>query len=477
MKVLPIIHREMLIESRRPAYYTMRLLAGTAFTALLAFYAVVVAGGAVTVGAAVFQQLSFDIYIGIWLAAPFFTADCLSKEKREGTLGLLFLTPLTALGIVVGKSLVHGLRALSFLFAATPILAVPYLMGGVSWKAILAVLAAQVTALALALGAGLLGSAGARQWRWAFVQTALWTLLLAFLHFYFVRLTFVGGAPVPIGALLAVGVLIPGLIVIIAASRVRAEWQDKPLSKRQLWWLRTFCSPVFWRDLFRASMRRELDRNPIAWLQYYSTWDRVAKLVWCGLALMLAAHLVIDFRGSRDSLGLELLFAFALAYTAASSFRRERRNGAFELILVSPIARTDIISGRLKAVRAQFFPAALALFLPWPWMASMIGNNQMETFALLQCAFIWTTYWSLPIIGLYFALGSRSFFRAFLSTCFVGIVFPFLLAQVVVFLISSRAGFEDGCRFALFYQVGVIVLFSLTLPQQFDRLATQPSRS
>ena len=126
MNSWPIILRELRAEARRPVHYRLRLLAGTAFTAYLAFYALVAVQASAAVGAAVFQAINFNIYLTIWLTAPLLTCDCLSKEKREGTLSLLFLTPLTALGVVIGKSFVHALRALSFLLAAAPVVTVPY---------------------------------------------------------------------------------------------------------------------------------------------------------------------------------------------------------------------------------------------------------------------------------------------------------------------------------------------------------------
>ncbi|MBI4664312.1 MAG: hypothetical protein HY735_36410 [Verrucomicrobia bacterium] len=477
MRVLPVIYREMLTESRRPSHYSLRLLAAALLICLLAFYGLARTGVSTAVGATVFLALSYSIYLGIWLAAPFLTADCLSREKREGTLGLLFLTPLTALEIVVGKSVVHGLRALSVLLAAAPIIAVPYLMGGVSWSGVLSVLAVELSALALALGAGLLGSVATRERRWALLHTGIWTLLFWNLHFGAAGTPFAWGTATRTGQLLAVSAFVLILIVLLAAWRIRSEWQDKPLSKRQLWWIRTFCSPLFWRDLFRASMRRKLDQNPITWLQYYSTWDRVAKLVWCGLALMFDTALISRiFQSPTALLGMELLFAAAMAYAAAASFRRERRNGAFELILVSPMPREDIISGRLRAVREQFFPAALTLSLPWLLFASMLGNRQIETVALFQCAFIWTSYWSLPVVGLYFALGKGGFFKALLNTYLIGCVVPMLLTQTDLLLSARRVSFENGFGMALGYQVLLIMMLFPILPQQFSRLAALPSR-
>ena len=64
---------------------------------------------------------------GVW-----FTADCLSEEKREGTLGLLFLTDLKGYDVVLGKLVATSLNGLYAVLAAVPILALPLLMGGVA---------------------------------------------------------------------------------------------------------------------------------------------------------------------------------------------------------------------------------------------------------------------------------------------------------------------------------------------------------
>src|SRR5207247_5618088 len=60
------------------------------------------------------------------------TADCLSEEKREGTLGLLFLTDVRGYDVVFGKLVATSLNALYGVLAIVPVLAVPLLMGGVA---------------------------------------------------------------------------------------------------------------------------------------------------------------------------------------------------------------------------------------------------------------------------------------------------------------------------------------------------------
>src|SRR5438270_11752646 len=69
------------------------------------------------------------------------TADCLSEEKREGTLGLLFLTDLKGYDVVLGKLLATSLNSFYGLLAIFPILAISLLVGGVTgtefWRMVL----------------------------------------------------------------------------------------------------------------------------------------------------------------------------------------------------------------------------------------------------------------------------------------------------------------------------------------------------
>ena len=476
MNSWPIIVRELRAEARRPVHYRLRLLAGTAFTTFLAFYALVAAqASAAAVGASVFHEINFNIYLTIWLTAPLLTCDCLSKEKREGTLSLLFLTPLTALGVVIGKSFVHALRALSFLLAAAPVVTVPYLMGGVTWNMVLSILAVELGALALALGAGLLASSGTRLRRWAIFQTVVWTLVFAVVHIVAMRTVLFRGTLNGALILLGFSLLAFGVIVLIAARRVRSSWQDRPLSLRQLWWIRLFCSPLFWRSLFRHSTRRMLDHNPIKWLQYYSTWDRVSKWVWCGLALIFDTRFILNgFHIGRELFVMELVLALGLAYAAAASFRRERANGAFELILVSPLSRGEIVSGRLWALWGQFFPAALSLVLPSLWIVRMMDYSAAGTWLWLHVGLVCSTYWSVPILGLHCALAGGSFPKALLNTCFIGVLVPLFLVNGVSLFFQRPATIEDGCGLAFLYQ---IVLASILVGRLQHQVVFRESRA
>ena len=57
------------------------------------------------VGTGIFGVLKWMGMIYACGAGVFLTADCLSEEKREGTLGLLFLTDLRGHDVALGKLL------------------------------------------------------------------------------------------------------------------------------------------------------------------------------------------------------------------------------------------------------------------------------------------------------------------------------------------------------------------------------------
>ena len=158
MTCWPVILRELRAESRRPMNYWLRILGAGAITLVFGVSMLNQTESPATLGARLFGNLNATLFAAIWILVPLLTADCISQEKREGTLGLLFMTQLTASGIVFGKSLIHGLRSLTLLLGMLPILGLPFLLGGVSWKDGLLALMLDLSALILALAAGLLAS-------------------------------------------------------------------------------------------------------------------------------------------------------------------------------------------------------------------------------------------------------------------------------------------------------------------------------
>src|SRR5207344_403152 len=66
------------------------------------------------------------------VSGVFLTSDSLSEERREGTLGLLFLTDLKGYDVVLGKLAAQFIHLGCALVAIIPAAALPLLFGGVT---------------------------------------------------------------------------------------------------------------------------------------------------------------------------------------------------------------------------------------------------------------------------------------------------------------------------------------------------------
>ncbi len=100
------------------------------------------------------------------------------EEKREGTLGLLFLTDLCGHDVVLGKLVSTSAQGFYALLAAFPILALALMAGGLApgdfWRALLTI----ANTLFLSLSAGLLVSSLSRDALKAMNATVVFVLFL-----------------------------------------------------------------------------------------------------------------------------------------------------------------------------------------------------------------------------------------------------------------------------------------------------------
>src|SRR5437879_5110967 len=158
MSFLPIAERELRVAARKRSTFWLRVVAamvGLIIGSGFMLIATVQPAGLPSMGSILFGALTWICVVAAFSAGIFFTADCLSEEKREGTLGFLFLTDLRGYDVVLGKLLATSLRGLFAFLAVFPILAVTLLMGGVTgvqfWKTALALLNALFCSLSVGL--------------------------------------------------------------------------------------------------------------------------------------------------------------------------------------------------------------------------------------------------------------------------------------------------------------------------------------
>jgi hypothetical protein len=127
-----VIDRELRIAARQPFTYWLRA-AGVAALLVICGYAILTRTSEVK-GAEFFSFIHLGLFLAIWIMVPLLTADCISSERREETLPLLFLTRLKPGQIVAAKGVAQSLRALTLWGAALPVAAIAFLIGGVTWK-------------------------------------------------------------------------------------------------------------------------------------------------------------------------------------------------------------------------------------------------------------------------------------------------------------------------------------------------------
>ena len=328
MTFLPIVDRELRVAARKRNTFWLRVVAalialviggGFMVLSLLPFGGMTPFGGRGQLGGPMFAVLTW-LSLGTALSAGlFFTSDCVSEEKREGTLGFLFLTDLRGYDVVLGKLLATSLRCGFGLVAIFPVLAVTQLMGGVEatqfWKTLLAL----VNALFISLAGGLFVSAISRDSQKALGGTLLLLLLLVL------------GGPMADGTMAAVRkhvfrpsfTLASPAYVFLAAGRWRDPtfWPGLLTNQIMVWTLMGLACvlvPRTWQERRtrhaaaqkgwsyawrygsarrRAALRRKLmSRNPVLWLACRERWQSVA--VWrggwgatCSCEAMLASGL------------------------------------------------------------------------------------------------------------------------------------------------------------------------------------------
>lgn len=401
MTSLPIVRRELIVAARKRATYWSRV--GLAAIALgLSTYVVVVtsATGLTQLGQSLLSSLAGLAFLHCLFAGVRLTSDTISEEKREGTLGFLFLTDLRGYDVVLGKLAASSLSAFYGLMAVFPLLTVPLLFGAVTGRQILFTAVALLNTLFFSLSVGMLVSVLMRRARLAGLLTGLVILGVSVVlpggaalgWFFWQRhqgiANFGGGPPEwlfypsPGYALvsgMAQGVLGSpfkgfwvsiGLVQSMAwASLAGASWilphiwQDRPASAqaergRRLWWHAAYGSTSS-RKRFRD---RLLSINPMFWLAARDRLQpaRVWGVLGCFGAFWLWGYLYQpDFwRESGWYLMSVLLLhgglKFWMGTTVVTRLAEDKRSGALELLLATPLRVDEIARGQRQALWRQF---------------------------------------------------------------------------------------------------------------------------
>jgi len=532
MTFLPIVGRELRVAARRSGTYWFRIgvaLVGLAiggFVMLLPF----VGNVPQRLGIVLFVCLSIVTFIYSLLISILTTADCLSEEKRDGTLGLLFLTDLKGYDIVLGKLAASSLNALYGMLAIFPVMAIPLLLGGVTGAEFWRVVLVSINNLFFSLAVGMFCSAVCRDERKAMVLTFFIVLVLTVGFpilgalwmdwknmrtpppFFFIPSP---GYPSVIAfdetfksakgfnffypSLLCIHVM-GWALLIISCFIVPRTWQDKAESSGDRGWRGRWRQWKYRAPEQRlAARRRMLTLNAFYWLAGRDRMKTVLVWVFLGaVGLLWAWGLWKHPHDWKDEwayfwtgLLVQGVLKCWLGSEACRRFGSDRKSGALELLLSTPLSVKEIIHGQLMALWKQFAaPVAVVLIADFLFLMSKRNNTVWAWMCVASMIIFIVALIALSWLGMWTGLRGRHANRAAAGALARVLTLPWVLWAILllVFTLSDAfgrirtklgAGWEDRLPLISWFVIGLTIaaFFGLrarrNLLTQFREVATQ----
>ena len=404
MTFLPIVERELRVAARQRRTYRMRAVAAALVIVLWLLLMLAVQRsmfvprlGQLLLHAMGIPALAFCLFAGVFL-----TADCLSSEKREGTLGFLFLTDLKGFDVVLGKLAATSLHAIYGLLAIFPVMGLSLLLGGVSSAEFTRIILVLLVTLFLSLAIGLFVSAISFEAREAMsvsfglivfvagVFPAVWwyqsavlgvtfldrLLLLpspgfAFLKGFDSAFASASGRQDFWMSLLTMTAMGAGLLALTGFILPRLWQQQASILRR---WTDRGGSQNHVAGRRRNVLRSLLEQNPFYWLVSRRgpltsgawTLAGILFLLWLGFFCSgFAASRPAPFVVSLfTAYALHLFLKCQIAVEASRRFSEDRLSGAVELLLVTPLAPDKILQGQWRRLIDCFKgPLCLAILI------------------------------------------------------------------------------------------------------------------
>ena len=449
MNFLPIAIRELQVTARRAMTYYWRSLSALNAACLTLGFLLAGFSGAVSASSA--GLMTFQILSGIGYAiaaggAALATCDCISEERRDGTLGFLFLTDLKGYDIILGK-MARLSTPVYCLIATFPALGFTMLLGGVSFGDFARIALSLVNTLFFFSALGLLVSARSWDGRAAVSAAMLGVVIIT--------------APM-MAAILGLDLSGPGMVLLLptpggaflAALYSTAITVSKPpfflslaVSHALGWLFIAAASRMVTRHFSReeppppARVRPAAGLNPALALHARNMERNPWRPVWLLAALVamiaLTAALISPATWydiptfAAIVLGLHAILKFWTANSACRSFPSRRHSGELEILLTTPLDGAAILLGSTTALKHELlrpflFVAAmdvLLLILGWRKLGIWEGFPFAGAMLLEFLWFIGNLY-SLTWVGLWMGLKTASHAKALGRTLFYILFLP-----------------------------------------------------
>lgn len=434
MDILPLVARELNVALRRPSTKRLQLGFGGG-TMLAVFWGFLVwMGPSSTAAQTVFQGLTFFALAGIWLVSVFGVSDTISKERREGTIGFLFLTDLDAREVILGKLAAAALVPGYTLLAMFPGLALCAVAGSLTagqfWRTIVAL----VVALGFALVVSVYVSTKCFRQRSAQGFAGLVLLVLNPVVICFAATSWVydrwpGPYWISLGLFGAMG---SGALVLSCRNLERSWREQEEISK-----------PVDVPALSYSSSKTRIE--PVTWMMLRRI--RSARARWRFAIPVVAMMLVLWLAPAGGMIPWlvavlffsQLVLSFLNLAQTAHSFHQDRQDGSLELLLGTKLAAAEVFEGFYRAMlhrtRATLwtFTAAAVIVAGLCWVT---GSKTAAVFPLAMAATLWITCFSMGWVGVFRSLMTHLPLVGMLSAFARVTLFPMLIT--VILLLAGR---------------------------------------
>lgn len=414
MPALPIAERELRVASRKGEMYWSRsgVVLGLGLLWLPALMGTF--GTTTELNTFVFNGMLWAGFAVSCLAC-LFTADAISRERREGTLGLLFLSRVTVADVLLGKLGSSGFKGLCMLAAFLPMLMIPVLAGGVTGGEAFREGLVLLNTFWFSLCVGLWASAGSRD---AFVTIRRACLFVAVVFL----VPFIGGylaknlgkfsAPTfaylgfinsevlsPLAAIgygreslykaspssfwISLGIAqgVAWILLLWTGVRLRGSLREsegtkispgKNLvrgaspAKKRVRFLHAYSNPIDWLVQRQRGIRTTLWVAALIEVLYFaSSWAFFRGMLNLGWSSVM--YWVIWFAASAST---DALFARG----ASSFFYESKRSGHLEMLLTTPLGPRGVMEGQWSALKK---------LLAWPVVISLGAMLLDEDFSLI----------------------------------------------------------------------------------------------
>ena len=445
-------------------------------------------------GILLFQILAWTAFALCLLEGIRVTSDAISEEKREGTLGLLFLTDLRSEEIVLGKQAGVSLNSLYSLMAVVPALGVPLLLGGVTagefWRLVLSLFVSLFLSLAVGTVVSVVSESMIAAYSRSFALLLLFGVLLPLADLALKEAGMDLGLSVitPTGMLMTLGgdvyevhpglywgslafTMSSGLVLLVIACRALPYFWNRSGERAAETTRRISTQSA-------TSLVAPVETDPMGWLATSQSWrlrvlPRVAMVI--GVVLITTATLAPPNLAFGIALAVGTLLTHWIlnlwqGLNAVSVGALLRSTGFIELLFISPMSVQELVLGmgrgtarycaRATAVLGGMeFLSALVFGLRW--IAAIPGDVGSVIFVIFVTGFVLMSLhidlWAASWMGLYQGIVQRKRATAMLLTvvwvqllpmalyllCFwLGPLFGIIKSVVVMLWARDRLLFE-----------------------------------